>query len=275
MKKTDLFKRRPKEFLDTFESSRDEMRTEEEAFIILHLLKKNESNSPILDGDLEQLALLACCNSPHVVKRAFDALLNEIFLSISDFSRIRCRNILQAEKIIRESCPKTLQVEHLKAKCQRMTTYAWLITFVLLKCSEDKFVEISTEIRQFDRTLQALLNENNKQNTFGYGIVLARESIRRIVLSGRNKGSNESLLSNIERCDSFMHSELKEEEVMTFGETFYRQGWLDLHVCLVFLQDLPKVYSNMVLYLNKFNVCAIDYILQIKKIKNIKKFFMV
>ena len=259
-KKTDLFKRSPKEFLDAFESTRDEMRADEETFIILHLLKKNESNSPILDGDLEQLALLACCSSPHVVKRALDALLNEIFLSISDFSRIRCRNMLQAEKIIRESCRKSLKVEHLKAKCQRMTTYAWLITFVLLKCSGENFADIATDMKQLDRTLEGLLKENNKQNTFRYGIVLARESIKRILLSCRKKVSNESLQSNIERCDSFMHSELKKEEVTTFGKTLFDQGsWLDLHICLVFLQDLPKVDLDMVLCLNTFNVHEIDF----------------
>ena len=40
-----------------------------------------------------------------------------------------------------------------------------------------------------------------------------------------------------------MHSELKIEEVMTFGKTLYDEGsWLDLHICLVFLQDLPKLH---------------------------------
>ena len=242
MKKIDRFQRNPKEFLDAFESTRDDMRTDEETFIIVHLLKKNASNSPILNGNLEQLALLACCKSSHVVKRALDALLNEIFQSISDFSRIRCRNALQAEKIIRESFHKLLKVDHVKAQCQRMTTYAWLITFILLKYSKEECAQIATEIEAFDKTLDTLLKENIERNTFRYGIHLARESIKRIVEPSGKKNPKESLHCSIERCANILNSRLDENEVMKLGKVLSEEGsWLNLHVCLVFLQDLPKV----------------------------------
>ena len=242
MKKTDLFKRKPQEFLDTFESTHDEMRTGGDTFIIVHLLKKNECNSPILDGNLEHLALLACCSSPHVVKRALDALLNEILLCISDFSRIRCHNMLQAEKIIRESFQEFLKVDHLKAQCQRMTTYAWLITFVLLKCNKEECLKIAGGLKTFDRTLNVLLRENSERNTFRYGIHLAKESIKQVILlSGRD--TQESLHRSIRKCANFLNSKLEEKEVTTLGRELSDEGsWLNLHVCLVFLQDLPKFH---------------------------------
>ena len=241
-RKINLFKRSPKEFLDAFESTHYEMRTEEENFIIVHLLKKAEPNVPILDGNLDQLALLASCSSPLVVKRALDALLNEIFLSISDFRRIRCHSLLEAEKTMRQSFHEFLKVDHAKAKCQRMTTYAWLITLILLKCSKEKFVQIATEIKRFDRTLKALLNANIEQNTFRYGIVLARETIKQIVLLSGKKDSKEPLDHYIKKCYGLLSFELTKNEVMMLGKALEDAGsWLNLHVCLVFLQDLPKV----------------------------------
>ena len=250
MNKIERFKSGTKEFLDAFESTHDEMRADEETFIIVHLLKKNESNSPILNGNLDQLALLACCSSPHVVKRALDALLNEIFLSISDPSRIRCRNILNTEKILRESFLGFLKVDYLKAKCQRMTTYAWLITFVLLKCSEEELAEITPELKKIDKTLDVLLKENSERNTFRYGIHLAREGIKRIAC-GR-KDENGSLHCNIKKCENFLNGKIEKDEVVKLGKALHDGGsWLDLHLCLVFLQDLPKV--NYYYYCYYFN----------------------
>jgi hypothetical protein len=243
IRKTELFKRSPKEFVDAFETTRDEMRADEETIIIVHLLKKNPSNAPILDGNLDQLALLACCSSPHVVKRALHALLNEIFLAISDFSKIRCRNILKAENIIRQSFCEFLKVDHAKGKCQRMTTYAWLITLVLLKCDEDDCIEIATEIKTFDKTLEILLNENTERNDFRYGIHLAKEAVKQILLlpSGK-KNPKESLHRSIKRCANILSGRLEEDEVMNLGRALNDEGsWLNLHLCLVFLQDLPKV----------------------------------
>ena len=218
------------------------MRADEETFIILHLLNRKASNSPVLNGNLDQLALLSSCTSKHVVKRALDALLNEIFLSISDFQRVRCRNILQAEKIIRESFKEFLQVEHLKAQCQRMTTYAWLITFVLLKCSKEECAQIAGEINAFDKTLDTLLRKNTERNTFRYGIHLAKETIKRIVLLSERKSCKETLRFSIQRCANILSSRLDKTEVMRLGRALNGEGsWLNLHVCLVFLQDLPKV----------------------------------
>ena len=246
IRKTDRFKSRSKQFIEVFESTHDELRTEEESFIIVHLLKPRNSQYPVLNGNLYQIALLVCCNSPHVVKRALDALLNEIFLSISDFWRIRCYNYLQAEKVLRGSFSKFLELDHLEAKCQRMTTYAWLITLVLLKCSKEEFSEISPEIKVFDKTLDGLQKdkENSERNTFRYGIYLARESIKRIVhgQSCRRKDSGDSLIRNIQRCENFLDSNLEEKELVKLGKALSDGGsWQDLHVCLVFLQDLPKV----------------------------------
>lgn len=222
----------------------DELRTDEETFIITHLLKPSNNHSPILNGKLDQLVLLASCNSPHVVKRALDVLLNEIFLSISYFPRIRCYNILEAERMLRESILKFLEFDHLKAKCQRMTTYAWLITLVLLKCTEEDFIKITPEIRRFDRTLASLQNDrdNNARNTFRYGIYLARESVKRIAQSRQGRDSRESLIRNVKKCAHLLNSNLEKSEVMKLGtELSSGVSWQDLHVCLVFLQDLPKV----------------------------------
>ena len=242
--KKDLFKRRPREFVVAFNSTRDEKRTNEETFIIVDLLKKNESNSPILDGNLEQLALLACCSSPHVVKRALDALLNEIFLSISDFSRIRCHKLSKAENIIRQSFDKFLNVEHQNARCQRMTTYAWLITFVLLKCSKETCVKLAKDIRGFDRILEALLRENDEENTFRYGIVLARESIKRITMFCGRRDPKRSLHQSLEKCANILNGRLEKKEIMKFGRALNdEESWLNLHLCLVFLQDLPKLHQ--------------------------------
>ena len=244
MKKTGRFKGMPKRFIEDFESTHDELRTDEETFIITNLLKPNSNHSPILKGKLDQLALLASCNSPHVVKRALDALLNEIFLSISHFPRIRCCKMLEAEKILRESFSKFFEFEHSKAKCQRMTTYAWLITLVLLKRDKEDFIEIMPEIQCFDKTLDGLQNDrdNSARSTFRYGIHLARESIKRIVQSCQRKDSRESLRRNMNKCAHLLNSKLEKSEVMNLGKALSSGvSWQDIHVCLVFLQDLPKV----------------------------------
>ena len=243
--KTDRFKERPKEFIEVFECMHDERRTDEETFIITHLLKPDSNNhSPVLNGQLDSIALLASCNSPHVVKRALDALLNEIFLSISNFLRIRCYNILEAEKVLRQSFSKFFEFDHLKAKCQRMTTYAWLITLVLLKCNKDDFIGITPEIKTFDRYLVCLQNDRDHaaRSTFRYGIYMARESIKRISHSCQGKDSKESLIRNVNKCAHLLNSDLEESEVTKLGrELSSGVSWQDLHVCLVYLQDLPKV----------------------------------
>ncbi|CAB3987749.1 Hypothetical predicted protein [Paramuricea clavata] len=247
MEKIRRFNSGPDDFLKVFETTHDEIRTDEEAFIINDLLRKSDSpNSQIMDGKLDHLAMLACCNSPHVVKRALDALLNEIFLSISDYSRIRCFNILKAENIFRASFLKFVKVDHFKAKSHRMTTYAWLITLVLLKCSKEECIEIQPKIKEFDKTLDALQSdkEHSSRNTFRFGIYLARESIKRIIQHCGKKNFRESLNSNLKKCENVLNSKLEKNEVMKLGRAINDGGnWLDLHVCLVFLQDLPKVIS--------------------------------
>jgi hypothetical protein len=198
----------------------------------------------MLHGNLEQLAMLACCSSPHVVKRALDALLNEIFLSISESSTIRYRNILRAEEILRASFLEFMEVDHLKAKCQRMTTYAWLITLVLLKCSKEEFVEITPKIKELDKILDTLQKDeqNFERNTFLYGIYLARESIRRIIQSYGKIDLRESLNRLIKKCEHFLNGKLEKTQVTNLGKALNEGvSWLDLHVSLVFLQDLPKV----------------------------------
>ena len=244
MKKTVRFGRSPRTFIEVFEFTHDELRTDEETFIITHLLKPSNNHSPILNGKLDQLVLLASCNSPHVVKRALDALLNEIFLSISCFPRIRCYNILEAERILRESILKFLEFDHLKAKCQRMSTYAWLTTLVLLLCTKEDFIKITPEIKGFDKTLEVLLNDrdNSARSTFRYGIYLARESLKRIFQSCQGRDAKESLIRNVKKCKYLLNSNLEKSEVMKLGrELSSGVSWQDLHVCLVFLQDLPKV----------------------------------
>jgi hypothetical protein len=242
MRKIARFKSSPKEFLDRFESTHDEIRTEEDHFIIVHLLNKCDSKSPVLGGNLEQLAMLACCSSAHVVKRALDAIMNEIFLSISNSSRIRCHNLFKAEKILRESFVNFMTVDNMKAKCHRMTTYSWIITLVLVKCSKEECIGILRKIKEFEKnTLDALQNnrEYSGRNTFQYGIYLARESIKRI--SGR-KESRESLHRSMKKCENLLNSKVEKDEVMKLGKAIHNGGsWMDLHVCLVFLQDLPKV----------------------------------
>ncbi len=244
IKKITRFKTRPEEFIERFESFRDEMRTVEENFTIMHLLKKSDANFPILDGKLDQLAMLACCNSPHIVKRALDALLNEIFLSISDTSPNRVRNILEAEEILRKSFPVFMKVDHFKAKTQRMTTYAWTITLILIKCTKEECNQIRSKINEFDKTLGDLQDdkEHSGRNTFRYGLYLARESIKRIVQSCGKKDLTESLHRLIRKCEHFLNSKMEQEEFVNLGKAFSdASSWQDLHVSLNFLQDLPKV----------------------------------
>ncbi len=244
MQKIDRFKNRTKEFIDGFECTKEETRADEETFIIVHLLKKGGSNSSTLDGNLEQLAMLACCSSPLVVKKALDALLNETFLSISDSSTTRYRNILKAEEILRASFSEFLEVDHLNAKCQRMTTYAWLIILVFLKCSKEECIEIKPDIKEFDKTLDILLKDkqNAERNSFRYGIYLAREGIKLIIQSCGKKDLRESLNRLTKKCENFLNGKLEKNEVVKLGKALNDgESWLDLHVCLVFLQDLPKV----------------------------------
>jgi hypothetical protein len=277
MKKIGRFKSSANEFLDGFESTHDEIRTEEEHFIIVHLLSKCDSKSPVLGGNLEHLAMLACCSSPHVVKRALDALINEIFLSISNSSRIRCHNLLKAEKILRESFVNIMTVDNMKAKCHRMTTYSWIITLVLVKCSKEECIGILPKIKEFEsNTLDALQNdgEYSGRNTFRYGIYLARESIKRI--SGR-KDSSESLHRSMKKCENLLNSKLEKDEVMKLGKAIHNGGsWMDLHVCLVFLQDLPKVgliklwFQKLCINnVQKSDIYLSSFIFYLKKIKNI------
>ncbi|XP_028411554.1 uncharacterized protein LOC114534200 [Dendronephthya gigantea] len=245
-KKVYEFNNKPKEFIDKFESTKDETRTAEETFLIIHLLTSSDPKSPVLNGQLDQLAMLACCNSPRVVKRALDVLLNEIFLSISDSSETRCHNILEAEEILRSSFFEFLKVDRFKPKCHRMTTYAWLITLFLLKCDEKEFTKIQSKIKEFDRELSTLLNskDNKDRNLFRYGLYLARESIERIIQSCKKPDRKESLILNIKKCKYFLNGELDKDEVMKLGrELSDANSWLDIHVCLVFMQDLPKFYQ--------------------------------
>ena len=199
-----------------------------------------------------------------MVKRALDTLLNEIFLSISFFPRSRCCNILRAEKILRESFPKFLKFDHLKAKCQRMTTYAWLITLVLLKCNKEDFFEIIPEIKRFDRTLDGLQNDsdNSARSTFRYGIYLARETLRRIAQSCQGKDSKESLIDIVKRCEHLLNSKLEKSEVMKLGrELSSGDSWQDIHVCLVYLQDLPKVGLKRLLGYKWHSIVVINCLL--------------
>ena len=239
------FKTRPEEFIERFESSRDEMRTVEETFTIVHLLKKRDANCPILDGKLDQLAMLACCSSPHIVKRALHALLNEIFLSISNSSLNRFQNILEAEKVLHESFSDFMKVENFNARTQRMTTYGWTIALILLKCSKEDFFKITPGIKEFDGTLQDLQNdkEHSGQNSFRYGLYLARESMKRIVQSCGKTDLTESLHRLVSKCEHFLTGRMEKEEITQLWKAFSNaSSWQDLHVCLIFLQDLPKVY---------------------------------
>ncbi|XP_028391604.1 uncharacterized protein LOC114516354 [Dendronephthya gigantea] len=244
-KKIHRFKNNPQEFLHVFESTKDEIRTDEETFIIVHLLERSKNKYPTLGGRLDEMAMLACCSSPHVVKKALDTLLHEIFLSISDFSSVRCHNLLKAEEELRSSFLKFLEVDHDKAKTQRMTTYAWLVTFILLKCNDDEFNEIKPKIRAFDKVLEALQTdkEYSERNNFRYGIYLARESIRRIINSSEKKNLSESLKKNIKRCETTLNGQLEDREILKLSKSLADSNWLDLHVCLVFLQDLMKFYQ--------------------------------
>ena len=200
---------------------------------------------PVLDGNLEQQALLACCDSAHVRKRALDVLLNEIFFSISEDSTTRCQNLLKAEEILRSSFVDFIQVEHAKAKCQRMTTYSWLMTLILLKCGKEECIDIVPKIKEFDRILETLQKDrqNVKRDTFRYGIYVARESIKRVIQLTGKRDSRESLHLLINKCKNFLDGKLVRDEVTSLGKCLIDEGsWLDFHICLVFLQDLPKHY---------------------------------
>ena len=214
----------------------------EEEFILTHLLKKSESDTPVLEANLEHLALLGCCSSPLVVKRALDALLNEIFLGISDVWGFRCNMVLKAEEVIRMSFPKFLNFDHEHAKCQRMTTYAWLITLVLLKSSKVELIKLTPKIKEFDKTLENLVKASCEHDTYRYGMYLGREAIKRIAQTGGKKDLRQALLNNLKKCECCLNSKLERNEIMKLGTAIKNTGsWLDVHVCLVFLQDLTKV----------------------------------
>ncbi|XP_028411567.1 uncharacterized protein LOC114534209 [Dendronephthya gigantea] len=238
------FKANTTEFIEKLTKMKDEKRTAEETFIIFHLLKTREDRSPVLDGQLDQLAMLACCDSSRVVQRALDVLLNEIFLNISNLSRDRCQNILKAEEILRSTFFEFIDVHCDEAKCQRMTTYAWLVTLVLLKCGKEELPRpIQSKIKEFDEKLGALQRhkDNLERSLYRYGIHLARESIRQIL---RRRNGKESLIPNIQKCENLLKSKLNKNEVLKFcRELSEADSWLDIHVCLVFLQDLPKHYQ--------------------------------
>ena len=236
------FKTSPQEYITLFETKRGDLRSDEEEFILTHLLKKTGSDTPVLEGNLEHLALLACCSSPRVVKRAQDAILNEVFLGISDVWGFRCNMVLKAEEILRTSFPQFMSFDHENAKCQRMITYAWLITLILLKSSKNELIQLTPKIKCFDRTLESLVKANSEHNTYRYGMYLARETIKRIVQSHGKKDVRKTLLDNLKKCEYCLSSKLERNEVMRLGKAIADTGsWLDVHVCLVFLQDLPKV----------------------------------
>ncbi|XP_028411525.1 uncharacterized protein LOC114534175 [Dendronephthya gigantea] len=243
--KINEFKSKTKEFIDKFASTKDEDRTAEEIFIITHLLNNSDPKSPILDGQLDQLAMLACCDSSRVVKRALDVLLNEIFLNISDLSVDRCKNVLEAEEVLRSTFFHFIDVDRYKAKCHRMTTYAWLITLVLLKFGQKEFAELQQKMKQFDQRLSTLMKqkEKNEQSLYRYGICLAKESIKKILQSSSKRDVAEFLKHNIKKCENLVKDKLDKDEVKKLGEEFSdADSWLNIHVCLVFLQDLPKHY---------------------------------
>ena len=236
------FKTSPQEYITLLETKKGDLRYDEEEFILTHLLKKSEQDTAVLDGNLEHLALLACCSSPRVVKRALDALLNEVFLGISDVWGFRCNMVLKAEEVLRASFTKFLSFDHEHAKCQRMTTYAWLITLILLKSRKNELIQLTPKIKSFDRTLENLVKANSGHNSYRYGIYLARETIKRFSQSDGKKDLRKTLLENIKKCESCLSSKLERNEVMRLGKAINNTGsWLDAHVCLVFLQDLPKV----------------------------------
>lgn len=221
-----------------------ESRTAEETFIITHLLNHRDPKSQILDGQLNQLAMLACCDSSRVVKRALDVLLNEIFLNISDLLADRCKSILEAEETIRSSLFEFMKVDRFKAKCHRMTTYAWLITLVLLKFGEKEFADLQPKLKLFDQSLGTLMRqkEKNERNLYRYGICLARESTKRILQSSSKRDVKEFLMHNIKRCENLLKDKIDKDEVKKLGkELSDADSWLNIHVCLVFLQDLSKV----------------------------------
>jgi hypothetical protein len=46
----------------------------------------------------------------------------------------------------------------------------------------------------------------------------------------------------MKKCENLLKSKLENDEVMKLGKAISDGcSWLDIHVCLVFLQDLPKV----------------------------------
>ena len=228
-----------KKFIQQFSRARCQMRTKAEYFLISIVLDSTCDTS-VLGGDLKLLALLACCDSSLVVRKALDSLLSEIFLSIGDATR--SHNVLAAEQVLRESFETIFMAEHHKAKTHRMTTYGWLLTLVLFQWNEIDCQKVQLEeIGRFDRTLDRLQRNRDfkERNLFRYGVVMARESIRRI--TGKRRAARDLAKHHLQKCESILNSVMKSKEILNLGSEMDENSWLDLHICLVHLQELPKV----------------------------------
>ena len=229
-----------KKFIQQFSRARRQMRTKAESFLISTVLDSTCDTS-VLGGDLKLLALLACCDSSLVVRKALDSLLSEIFLSIGDATQ--SHSVLAAEQVLRESFTTIFMAEHHKAKTQRMTTYGWLLTLVLFQWNELDYQYWAQleEIGSFDRTLERHQRNRDfkERNLFRYGVVMARESIRRI--TGKRRAARDLAKHHLQKCESILNSVMKSKEILNLGSEMDENSWLDLHICLVHLQELPKV----------------------------------
>lgn len=228
-------------FISQFNSTKGRMGAKAESFVLCKLLDSSP-DIPIFGGHLNLLALLANCNSSHVVRKTLDNLLNEIFLSIGDTTR--CHNLLAAEQVLRESVETVLVEEHQKAKTQRITTYGWLITLVLLQWNELNCPKNQLhQIGKFDRTLDRLMShrDNRERNLFRYGIVMARECIRRI--TAKKRDLRDIAQRHLKTCKNILHSAMEIREIESLQISIDDNSWLDLHICLVHLQELPKLHQ--------------------------------
>lgn len=221
-----------------FSRTKGHMRTKAESFLISIVLESTR-DTPVLGGDLKLIALLAYCDSSIVVRKALDCLLSEIFISIGDATR--SHSVLAAEQVLRESFATIYKEEHHKAKTRRMTTYGWLLTLVLFQWNELGCGKVQLEeIGKFDRTLERLQKNRDlkERNLFRYGVIMARESIRRF--TGKRKCANLAK-HHLRKCESILNSAMESREILNLGSEMDDNSWLDLHICLVHLQELPKV----------------------------------
>ena len=226
-------------FIQQFSRTKGQMRTKAESFLISTVLDST-CDTPVLGGDLKLLALLAYCDSSLVVRKALDSLLSEIFLSIGD--AMQSHSVLAAEQVLRESFATIFMEEHHKAKTQRMTTYGWLLTLVLFQWNELDCHSVQLEeIGKFDRTLDRLQRNRDfkERNLFRYGVVMARESIRRI--TAKRRAARDLAKHHLRKCESILNSVMESREILNLGSEMDENSWLDLHICLVHLQELPKV----------------------------------